>query len=99
MELLTKVRNLSCSFLLDTFSFVCFMMDISNLSFLPSSLFSTGQIWEAANMSKLWNLPMVFCIENNHYGMGTSTNRHSCNDVYYTMGGRTIPGIRMNGEL
>jgi len=56
-----------------------------------------GQIWEAANMSKLWNLPMVFLTENNHYGMGTSTNRHSCNDAYYTMGGRTIPGIRING--
>jgi len=56
-----------------------------------------GQIWEAANMSKLWGLPMVFVIENNHYGMGTSTNRSSCNDHYYTMGGRTIPGIRING--
>ena len=56
-----------------------------------------GQIWEAANMSKLWNLPVVFGIENNHYGMGTATNRHSCNDQYYTMGGRTIPGIRVNG--
>lgn len=56
-----------------------------------------GQIWESANMSKLWNLPVVFAIENNHYGMGTSTNRSSCNDLYYTMGGRTIPGIKMNG--
>lgn len=56
-----------------------------------------GQIWEAANMSKLWGLPMVFVIENNHYGMGTSTSRHSSNDHYYTMGGRTIPGIRIDG--
>jgi pyruvate dehydrogenase E1 component alpha subunit len=56
-----------------------------------------GQIWEAANMSKLWDLPMVFVTENNRYGMGTSTARHSCNDHYYTMGGRTIPGIRING--
>jgi len=56
-----------------------------------------GQIWEAANMSKLWGLPTIFCIENNHYGMGTSTKRHSCNDHYYTMGGRTIPGIKING--
>lgn len=56
-----------------------------------------GQIWEAANMSKLWGLPMVFVIENNQYGMGTSTKRSSCNDWYYTMGGRTIPGIKING--
>jgi pyruvate dehydrogenase E1 component alpha subunit len=56
-----------------------------------------GQIWEAANMSKLWGLPTIFVIENNHYGMGTSTKRSSCNDHYYTMGGRTIPGIKING--
>jgi pyruvate dehydrogenase E1 component alpha subunit len=57
-----------------------------------------GQIWESANMSKLWDLPMVFVIENNHYGMGTATNRSSCNDHYYTMGGRTIPGIKISGQ-
>ena len=67
------------------------------LAFYGDGAANQGQIWEAANMSKLWNLPMAFCTENNHYGMGTSTNRHSCNDSYYTMGGRTIPGIKMNG--
>jgi pyruvate dehydrogenase E1 component alpha subunit len=56
-----------------------------------------GQIWEAANMCKLWNLPMVFGIENNQYGMGTATTRSSCNPLYYTMGGRTIPGLRIDG--
>jgi len=56
-----------------------------------------GQIWEAANMAKLWDLPLLLYIENNHYGMGTSTKRSSCNDLYYTMGGRTIPGLRING--
>jgi pyruvate dehydrogenase E1 component alpha subunit len=57
----------------------------------------SGQVWEAANMAKLWGLPLALVVENNHYGMGTSTKRHSCNDLYYTMGGRTIPGIKMNG--
>ena len=55
-----------------------------------------GQIWEAANMASLWGLPFVSVIENNHYGMGTATNRSSSNDDYYTMGNH-IPGIRMNG--
>ena len=32
----------------------------------------------------------------NKYGMGTSTNRSSSNDEYYTMGGK-IPGIRVDG--
>ncbi len=26
-------------------------------------------------MSAIWELPVVFCIENNHYGMGTSDSR------------------------
>jgi len=55
-----------------------------------------GQIWEAANMSALWKLPMIFCIENNHYGMGTSTERHSSNVEYYKMG-NFIPGIKIDG--
>ena len=55
-----------------------------------------GQIWESANMASLWKLPMVFCIENNHYGMGTSIDRHSSHSDYYMMGNH-IPGIRIDG--
>ncbi len=29
-----------------------------------------GQIFEALNISALWNLPVLFICENNHYGMG-----------------------------
>mmetsp|Transcript_35167 Transcript_35167/g.51650 ORF Transcript_35167/g.51650 Transcript_35167/m.51650 type:complete len:398 (+) Transcript_35167:120-1313(+) len=55
-----------------------------------------GQIWESANMAALWKLPMIFCIENNHYGMGTSVERHSSHQEYYKMGNH-IPGIRIDG--
>jgi pyruvate dehydrogenase E1 component alpha subunit len=50
-----------------------------------------GQVWEAANMASLWKLPMIFCIENNQYGMGTSIDRHSSHSDYYKMGNH-IPG-------
>mmetsp|Transcript_21072 Transcript_21072/g.59545 ORF Transcript_21072/g.59545 Transcript_21072/m.59545 type:complete len:391 (-) Transcript_21072:128-1300(-) len=55
-----------------------------------------GQIWESMNMAALWKLPMIFCIENNQYGMGTSIARHSCNNDYYTMG-NVIAGLKMDG--
>ncbi|KAH8099498.1 mitochondrial pyruvate dehydrogenase E1 component beta subunit [Cristinia sonorae] len=55
-----------------------------------------GQVFEAYNMAKLWNLPCVFVCENNKYGMGTSAERSSSNTEYFTRGDK-IPGIQANG--
>ena len=56
-----------------------------------------GQVWEAANMAKLWSLPAILLCENNQYGMGTATNRSSANNEYYKGGGVIIPGVQADG--
>ena len=38
---------------------------------------NTGNFGETMNLAALWKLPVVFLVENNLYGMGTSVERHS----------------------
>jgi pyruvate dehydrogenase E1 component alpha subunit len=54
-----------------------------------------GQVFEAFNMAKLWNLPVLFGCENNKYGMGTSAARSSALTDYYKRG-QYIPGLKIN---
>lgn len=57
-----------------------------------------GQVYEAFNMAKLWDLPVLYIVENNRYGMGTSTARASGMNEFYKRGESFgIQGERVDG--
>ena len=43
---------------------------------------SEGDFHEALNVASVWNLPVLFCIENNGYGLSTSTKeQYNCENL------------------
>jgi len=59
---------------------------------------NSGNFGETMNLAALWRLPVVFLVENNLYGMGTSIERHSAvTDLSRKAEGLGVPGVRVDG--
>ena len=59
---------------------------------------SNGQVFEAFNLASLWELPVLFIIENNKYGMGTAVNRSAAgNELFERATVFGIKGEKING--
>ena len=73
--------------------------DRATLCFFGDGAARQGMLHESFNMAVLWQLPVVFICENNHYAMGTSVERTSkVLDIYrmadaYDMPGDTVDGM------
>ena len=69
-----------------------------SLAFFGDGASNQGQVYESFNMAKLWDLPVVFIIENNQYAMGTSVERSSAETELYKRGiSFEIEGIQVDG--
>lgn len=56
------------------------------LTFMGDGAVRQGSLHETLNMAVNWNLPVVFCVENNGYAMGTSVARTSKSTDIYKLG-------------
>lgn len=57
-----------------------------------------GFFHEAVNLSKVWNLPVLWVTENNQYGMGTAVERASAvSEIIQKAEGYGIPNARVDG--
>tara|TARA_Y100000031_G_C8216629_1_gene383722 strand:+ start:27 stop:1070 length:1044 start_codon:yes stop_codon:yes gene_type:complete len=67
------------------------------VAYMGDGASNQGQVAECYNMAALWDLPILFVIENNQYGMGTSVKRSSAGTLYRRGEGYGIPGEQVDG--
>ena len=68
---------------------VCFMGDAA---------VNQGSFHEALNMAAVWDLPAIYVVENNAYGMGTAFHRVSITEMVEKASPYGIPASTVDGQ-
>ena len=70
-----------------------------SLSYIGDGASSEGDFHEALNIASVWNLPVIFLIENNGYGLSTpSEDQYKCKKLSDRAIGYGIEGITIDGN-
>src|SRR3989442_5900692 len=58
-----------------------------------------GTVHESMNLAAIWNLPVVFLCENNHYALSTSSKRTTAGEgIAARSGAYGFPGVRVDAN-
>ena len=69
------------------------------LAFSGDGATSEGDFHEALNVAAVWNLPVIFLIENNGYGLSTPANeQYRCAQLIDKAKGYGMEGIQVDGN-
>ncbi|MFN9711286.1 MAG: thiamine pyrophosphate-dependent enzyme [Bacteroidota bacterium] len=70
-----------------------------SLAFTGEGGTSEGDFHEALNVAAVWDLPVIFIIENNGYGLSTPTNeQYRCESLIDRAKGYGMEGVRIDGN-
>ncbi|WP_084442582.1 pyruvate dehydrogenase (acetyl-transferring) E1 component subunit alpha [Termitidicoccus mucosus] len=68
------------------------------MAFMGDGAVNQGAVHEAYNLASLWDLPVIFVIENNGYSMGTSQARSSAGELATRAAGYDMKWEVINGH-
>jgi len=69
------------------------------VAFFGDGATSQGAFHEAANLAAVWNLPIVYVCENNHYAVSTPVSRQMrVSSVAQRAAGYGFPGVTVDGN-
>ncbi len=68
------------------------------LVFMGDAAVNQGAFHESLNMAAVWELPVVYVVENNAYGMGTAFTRVSRTDMVTKSSPHGVPGRSVDGQ-
>ncbi len=70
-----------------------------SLAFTGEGGTSEGDFHEALNVAAVWNLPVIFLVENNGYGLSTPTNeQYCCENLVDRAKGYGMEGVLIDGN-
>jgi len=69
------------------------------VAFIGDGATSEGDVHEAMNLAAVWQLPVVFVVENNQFGLSTpTTEQYACADLADRAEGYGMPGALVDGN-